>query len=216
MALYVQTKCFCFNHPSRERYYFCIFNMFQLDFSSKTVKKEMDIMFVFIHEVQPCDHRGCYVATQNSWTQHANSKTQRQHWSCLSLDFIAVEVYLVFTKPEQIASVHGEWERWEFHLLASHQHRHAASVKGAVCSFTLIHSQCRRCYISSSCTWDFTSMSKMQEASLCSSRLLQIPFWMIKNKCYYAVYKLIVLQFWFCVSKLHSWQKQGNHRELKC
>lgn len=43
-----------------------------------------------------------------------------------------------------------------------------------------------------------------KEASLCSSHLLQIPFWMIKNKCYYAVYELIILQFYFCVSKLHS------------
>lgn len=55
-----------------------------------------------------------------------------------------------------------------------------------------------------------------KESSLCSSHLLQIPFWMIKNKCCYAVYELIISQFYFCVSKLHSWQKQGNHRELKC
>lgn len=44
-------------------------------------------------------------------------------------------------------------------------------------------------------TWDFKSMSKMQ--NLCSSHSLQFPFWMIKNKSYYAGCELIILQFCF-------------------
>lgn len=73
--------------------------------------------------------------------EHVKQKNlQTQCWSCLSLDFIAAEVFLVFTKPEQIASVHGEWKG----AGVPHQHRHAASVKGAACSFTPLHSQCRR------------------------------------------------------------------------
>lgn len=131
----------------------------------------------------------CVYSWSSGLLNTSNRKTRS--WSCLSLDFIAAEVFLVFTKPEQIASVHGEWRG----AGVSHEHRHAASVKGAACSFTPLHSQCRRC----------RSLIQLER---------ELFGWLYIN----AEGRVQALNLQFCFSKLHSKQKtrQPQSTKMRC
>lgn len=118
----------------------------------------------------------------------ADSKNQNR--LCLSLAFIAVEICLVFTKPEQIAK--RPWGGVRAAGVSSVRSTSAAACcvsECAVCSFTMLHSQ-RRCLHPSVSE----TLQAVKRKTAPPSKQLPLAtnpfFWMNESKCNYAVCEL--------------------------
>lgn len=111
---------------------------------------------------------------------------------CLSLAFIAVEICLVFTKPEQIAK-----RPWGGVRAAGVSSVHSTSAAAccvsecAVCSFTVLHSQRRCLHLSVSETLQAVKCKTAPPPPSKQQPLATNPFfWMNEIKCNYAVCEL--------------------------